>query len=217
MPARIVLCLCLLLSLTGADLDRQPIGGVAATRIALDPAAWRVAVVAAGDLDRYRARSRVVIVNAGYFDEAQRPIGLLADATRTVHAAGDAAVLSGLFSIAADGSAAIRRGATVPARARLAIQSGPLLVEPDGSLGIRSGSEARRRTVLAVRDGRLSVIATGPIGLRPLAEHLVAERYAAAINLDGGPSTSLWARLEGNSIEDPPTAEVPWFIVWWQD
>ena len=45
-----------------------------------------------------------------------------------------------------------------------------------------------------------------------LAEGLVASGVETAINLDGGPSSALHARMAGSVVDRPGTAKEPYFL-----
>jgi hypothetical protein len=92
-----------------------------------------------------------------------------------------------------------------------AIQTGPLLVE-QGRSGINTSTSVAQRSVIALRRGQALVIRTGRIGLKELADGLVEAGIETAINLDGGPSSALQARIAGATADRPGTAKVPYFL-----
>jgi uncharacterized protein YigE (DUF2233 family) len=114
-------------------------------------------------------------------------------------------------------------------RIDLAVQCGPRLVERDGSPGIyRDDGQRYARTAACIRDdGRtLDIVVTwtrdapmrGP-GLYNFARLLAAASpvgdprgCAAALNLDGGPSTGVWTR-DAPAASHAPLGPVPWILV----
>jgi hypothetical protein len=66
------------------------------------------------------------------------------------------------------------------------------------------GDLTSRRWIVAIRTGR--------IGLKELADSLVETGIETAINLDGGPSSALQARVAGVSADRLGTAKVPYFL-----
>lgn len=159
-----------------------------------------------------------VVANAGYFTRERRPTGLLASAGELLHPfVPEAGAAGSGVLLVEDGEARLLERDAVGARdfasVELAIQAGPRIIEPDGSPGIWSDDGMRaNRTVLGIDGtGRLVVAvvhaddaglargpslfelqnALGPEGLGRIAPELALR---AALNLDGGPSSGLFAR-----------------------
>lgn len=157
----------------------------------------------------------VLAVNAGFYDEADRPIGLarsegreLAPLRRAL--SGGVLVVRGgqghLFE-AESFDAEAGAGASAP----FALQCRPRLVV-SGSVNVRKDDGKRaERTALCLKDaGRaLEVVvvredergAAGGPSLHALAEALARRGCHDALNLDGGPSTG-FARRDGARVED---------------
>jgi uncharacterized protein YigE (DUF2233 family) len=91
------------------------------------------------------------------------------------------------------------------------VQSGPILIEPNGAAGIRSNDGVRtmRTSVCATPQAVVFVVVQGGLSLYELADLLAAPAAsggfacAAALNLDGGPSTQASFSAHGESIEIP--------------
>jgi len=179
--------------------------------------AWRAVDVA---IDPSRATLRVVshpggsaladmvppgalaAVNGGYFDERYRPTGWLVDGSRELRARRNRSQ-GGVLALK-KGALFIGPLADVPFAPELALQNSPRLVEKGGRVGIRSDDGKRAsRTVACDAAGRLHlIVVSAPLGDGPTllqtARFLAADPReggmgcGTALNLDGGPSTSLW-------------------------
>lgn len=175
----------------------------------------------------------LLVVNAGFFEPDHRPSGLLRVGARTL---GEPAPRGGSgVLVVRDGRATLLAresldgGALAPSE--LALQCGPRLVETDGRAGVHRDDGRRfARTVACLRDGgrTLDLIATwrldapmsGP-GLRDLALRLTRGDLSApagceaALNLDGGPSTGVFARDQGRRwrYTHPAQGPTPWVLV----
>lgn len=175
------------------------------------PSGWSSVIVFAADRDRYADRPDRVLINGGYFDAQGQPDALLINgATQTGRLRHDSPY-SGFVWADAAGVVHIARTGEAPANAAWAIQTGPLLVE-QGRSGINTTTSVAQRSVIALRRGQALVIRTGRIGLKELADGLVEAGIETAINLDGGPSSALQARIAGATADRPGTAKVPYFL-----
>lgn len=175
------------------------------------PAGWTSTIVSAAEHDRFVEQPQRIVVNGGYFDALGQPDGLLInDKIQTGRLRHDSPY-SGFVWADAGGAVHIASTATTPLAAKWAIQSGPVLVD-EGRVAINRSTSVAQRSVIALRRGQVFVIRSGRIGLKELAEDLVTASIDLAINLDGGPSSTLQARVSDAHIERPGTAKVPYFL-----
>jgi hypothetical protein len=158
-------------------------------------------------LDSVLSRTNAELaVNGGFFDPAGKPLGLTIS---------DGAVVSRLSTtmsggiVTFDGDRArlfASEGFATPENTRFAIQCKPRLVV-DGIPNIKSDDGQRsERTALCLRDGGKTIeviivreesgAATGP-SLFALGKFLARRGCEGALNLDGGPSTGVAFREEG--------------------
>lgn len=144
------------------------------------------------------------VVNASYFDEKGRPLGLLVSRGRTVqgvNASGWAwAAISGGKLLVAEAREHVPDGVVE------AVQAGPLLVQAGRARTLSSPRASRRAFIGADGEGRIVLGATnGALTLGALARLLAAPESAggaglvSAMNLDGGSTAQLF--LAG---DDPP-------------
>lgn len=151
------------------------------------------------------------IVNAGYFDKAHRPMGLLRRDGKSLKTAprGGGFLSNGCFTVA-KGVPDICEFGCHAANSDLAIQSGPLLVmEGKVHPGVRKASLSQScRTAIGIdwEDRVWLVVARSPLGglslrdealmlARPLSRGGLNLRKA--LNLDGGSSTQLLFQIRG--------------------
>lgn len=175
------------------------------------PSGWSSTIVLAADRDRFAERPDRVLINGGYFDAQGQPDALLINGASQTGRLRHDSPYSGFVWADAAGVVHIARTGEAPANAAWAIQAGPLLVE-QGRSGINTTTSVAARSVIALRRGQVLVIRTGRIGLKELADGLVEAGIETAINLDGGPSSVLQARVAGASADRPGTAKVPYFL-----
>lgn len=225
--------LLVLVASTSAQDRRAPVGlsprveplGVHEMRVfPLDLGAAQLRVADVGmtsDLRRALGPDDVLAVNAGFFDPAGRPVGLVVSGAELV--APFAPRLGG-------GVFAIDRGRArlfdaesfeLPtALPELAVHCRPRLVV-DGRANVRSDDgRAAERTALCARDGgtKLDVIVVrggeggGPT-LFELARALEGRGCESALNLDGGPSTGVAWRERTGLRALPPRGPVRHAIV----
>ena len=209
-----VLCLVLLGALVAAGeatpITTSTIAGAEVVTVAV-PANWSSAIVLAVDRDHFTERPDRVLINGGYFDAQGLPDALLINGTTQSGRLRHDSPYSGFVWADATGAVHIARTGEAPANAAWAIQTGPLLVEV-GRSGINTTTSIAQRSVIALRRGQVLVIRTGRIGLKELADGLVEAGVETAINLDGGPSSALQARIVGASADRSGTAKVPYFL-----
>lgn len=175
------------------------------------PAGWSSAIVLAADRDRSAERPERVLINGGYFDAQGQPDALLINGASQTGRLRHDSPYSGFVWADAAGVVHIARTGEAPTNPAWAIQTGPLLVE-QGRSGINTTTSVAQRSVIALRRGQVLVIRTGRIGLKELADSLVGTGIETAINLDGGPSSALQARIASATADRPGTAKVPYFL-----
>jgi hypothetical protein len=209
-----VLCLALLGALLAAGestpMTTITVAGAEVVTVAV-PTGWSSAIVLAADRDRFAERPDRVLINGGYFDAQGQPDALLINGTSQTGRLRHDSPYSGFVWADAAGVVHIARTGEAPANAAWAIQTGPLLVE-QGRSGINTTTSVAQRSVIALRRGQVLVIRSGRIGLKELADALVEAGIEVAINLDGGPSTALQARIAGMTLDRPGTAKVPYYV-----
>lgn len=209
-----ILCLALLGTLVSAaeatPITTSIISGAEVVMVAV-PAGWSSSIILATDRDRFIERPERVLINGGYFDAEGQPDGLLINGTSQTGRLRHDSPYSGFLWADVTGAVHIDRISEAPATAAWAIQTGPLLVE-EGHSGINSTTSIAPRSVIAVRRGQVLIIRSGRIGLKELADGLVEAGVELAINLDGGPSSAMQARIAGVTADRPGTAKVPYFL-----
>lgn len=151
-------------------------------------------------------------VNGGYFHPDATPLGWVVSAGREIHPFEQHRLLSGLLTVRG-GQVALSRPAEFKLTTALsdALQAGPFLIDRGRPTpGLDPRKPARRTVVLIDRAGRYGLAATTtPLTLAELAEALATPgvvhelRLARALNLDGGSSTGLWARLPDDVLYLP--------------
>jgi hypothetical protein len=151
-------------------------------------------------------------INASFFDIDGKAMGRVVDRgqtrVRSRQAAWGALVLKGQ-------QARIALGRQLPAGGGggdLVVQGLPRILV--GGTAFHFKESLARRTVVCAEGARLLVVVTSPVSLRDLARWLATPAAqggpgcTAALNLDGGPSTQLDARLPGLNLQ-LGGAEVP--------
>jgi len=169
--------------------------------------------------------SALLVANAGFFTDTWKPTGLLRHSGRSLSpliTKGGAAG-SGVFLITDNIPRLVEREQITRQevqKASFAIQAGPRIIEPNGQPGIRSDDGKRtNRTFIGISEKGLLVVASfiaHPNGGRGLSlfqlQDLLTKRlrketetakYAlkAALNLDGGPSSSFILRGKAHTVE----------------
>lgn len=152
-------------------------------------------------------------VNASYFHEDFRPLGLVVIGGQTVHGFERAKLLSGVLAVRKNGIELVRSGSFKPgADVREAVQAGPWLVENHAPVaGLESGRLYRRTAVATDGRNRWAIITFTPVTLADTARILSLKdlpgswTIAEALNLDGGGSTSLLALEGSRTLFDIPS------------
>lgn len=147
-----------------------------------------------------------LVINGGFFDERERPEGLVISEGKELSARSDT-LGGGVLTVAGDHATLHAAEGFTPAKdVTFAVQARPRLVVDDRTNIVEDTGQRAERTALCVRDeGRtLEVViargenpGAGPT-LALLADMLQSRGCRAALNLDGGPSTgAAWREPEG--------------------
>lgn len=154
-------------------------------------------------------------VNAGYFHRDFRPVGMVVTEGRVVQEPERARLLSGVIDVGADGIRLLRHAEyEFGDDTKNGLQSGPFLIDEGKPVAGLEATRAARRTFIG-HDGahRWVLGMSHPFTLNEMAEVLnsAAVRESIhlqrALNLDGGGSSAIWARLPGNDFYIPgPTS-----------
>lgn len=182
--------------------------------VRLDPAYVQFQVGYAPDQPRplatwHSRADAVATINGGFFDMYNRSTALI---IRSGVASGVSYQGSGgMFAVDKDGRVSLRYLADEPYDLHEplleALQSWPMLIKSGGTLvytGADDGQRARRSVVALDRQGRVLLLAfaSNTFTLRGLADWLLASDLDldAALNLDGGSSTGLYADSGGEQL-----------------
>ncbi|MBN2003869.1 MAG: phosphodiester glycosidase family protein [Anaerolineae bacterium] len=150
-----------------------------------------------------------LVINAGYFTEEFKATGLLVSGGERYGVSYED--FAGMFAVSASGAAEVRWLREQPydpsEPLREAVQCFPVVVKPGGVMGFPAdaddGRPARRTIVAQDRAGRLLLMVAprGYFSLHELAVWLTESDLDVdvALNLDGGPSSGLWLKGDGNS------------------
>ncbi|MBI4126886.1 MAG: phosphodiester glycosidase family protein [Deltaproteobacteria bacterium] len=177
---------------------------------AIDPHRFRIDVVTAGSSETTGAsiatlgarHHALVAINGGFFTPGYRSIGLLVQNGKTINRLHQTSWWS-IFTL--DGATpSIKRPQdfAVTSTMRMALQAGPRLVV-DGRIPRLKGGRTARSAIGITQGGHVVLVATEGAGLtmRELAERMTWSRWQGglecdhAMNLDGGGSTQLWAKV----------------------
>ena len=159
-------------------------------------------------------------VNGGFFQADFRPVGLMVADGKEVHPFEKAKLLSGVLTVRGNRIEIVRSGAFKRGNdLRQAIQCGPMLIENGLPVAGLNGERIARRTVVAT-DGRghWAMIYLTSVNLADAALILSTPGVTGdwtvrtALNLDGGPSSGLWAASTPEQISLPEFGSVRNFI-----
>ena len=214
-------------SISASRPDNAPISAIV---IAPDFAKCRMELVTGtgdhprADDDALALAGTLAVLNAGYFTSDHRTVGWQATAGSTAGEVDDGLACTGFAWITTNGALRLtRRSDGTPTDAQWGIQAGPFLIDPGGTDGInREGGPSARRSVIALTtDGQPVLIAIAdPLTLSATADLLLVlptivplSPCAAALNLDGGPSTTL--AIPSANIHQPARGAVitAWRVV----
>lgn len=145
--------------------------------------------------------------NAGFYDESNRPLGLVVTGGTIVHPAISSDLLNGFFFIMKNGDAGI--SSRPPEQSDLALQSGPILIQNDNALPLQiNNDEFARRAAIGILTNKnvLLMVIYNPISVfegpklsdLPAIISLIANKesvtLSSAINLDGGTASAFQSR-----------------------
>ena len=165
-------------------------------------------------VEQLRSESRAyVVVNGGFFDEHDRPLGLVIGDSKETSPLRK--VDQGIFLIAGGKPVIQHSRDPLPYDIEVALQSGPRLVVGGHALSLKPQA-SRRTSVCLPGDGTVTIVTVPvPIELSALASSLVLSTAEGglgcweALNLDGGPSTQLSAATPTLNLEIPGGWGVP--------
>lgn len=195
-------------------LDYQRVGeSVHLFRI--DPGKFRLDLLLASDYGaaaltsgRFRERSGAsLVINGGFFDEVFRPLGLRERRGERIHPVRNASW--GIFLLGGKGPAIIHQRDWNPEGVSMAIQVGPRLLV-DGKVPSFKETGPSRRSALGITAEGLVVVAASdqPLLLREWAL-LLQKESVQALNLDGGGSSQISAKIGGFSLEVEGATGIP--------
>jgi hypothetical protein len=163
--------------------------------------------------DLRRESQAYVVVNGGFFDENDVPLGLVVGDGKQTSALRK--VDQGVFLISAGRPSIQHTRDPLPAMIDAGLQSGPRLVVAGRVLPLKPQS-SRRTSVCLPGDGTVIIVVfTAPISLADLASNLARPTADgglgcwSALNLDGGPSTQLSVATPALTMEEKGGWGVP--------
>jgi len=150
------------------------------------------------------SRQAIGGVNGGYFEPNFTPVGLVVSSGKTSQNFKKVKLLSGIVATSPKGGVSIFRSSRFDPKAGAyseAIQCGPMLVEDSAPVEGLNSEKIARRTAVATGSGqRCALIYLTSVTLADAAEILALPKIlgawtpATVLNLDGGSSSTLWAR-----------------------
>jgi uncharacterized protein YigE (DUF2233 family) len=165
------------------------------------------------------SRQAIGGVNGGYFEPDFKPVGLVVAEGKTRQKFKTAKILTGIVATSPNGGVSIFRSNRFdpePGAYSAAIQCGPMLLEDSAPLEGLNSQKIARRTAVATGPGqRCALIYLTSVTLADAAEILALPKIlgawapTTALNLDGGSSSTLWAR---NIISLPEIKRVRNFL-----
>jgi uncharacterized protein YigE (DUF2233 family) len=156
-----------------------------------------------GQLDLSAAMERehcLAGVNGGYFDPADKPVGLLISDGKTIAPLRKARLLSGI-AVVSEGRVQLLRVAEYSSKQKAvaALQCGPFLVDRAQPVTGLDDTRSARRTFIAIAGSdRVLLGFCSPVTLAQLAKILARPglgpdlKVQRALNLDGGSSSAFW-------------------------
>ena len=147
-----------------------------------------------------RRSGAVAVWNGPFFDENGKPLGLLIEDGRKRNPLRN--VDWGVFYEDSTGAHIVHtKEWKEPQGVLQAIQVGPRLVVDRVPVSLKP--QSARRTAMCLQDAEhlLVLVTDAELQASDLASLFVAHRCQDALNLDGGPSTQLVARLPGRTID----------------
>jgi uncharacterized protein YigE (DUF2233 family) len=215
----------------GGRVERRHIvltenGDEAMVELALFPtksATLRVIDNPTGQLDLAAAMQRehgLAGVNGGYFDPADKPVGLLISDGRTIAPLRRARLLSGI-AVVSEGRIQLLRVAeySPKQKAIAALQCGPFLVDRAQPVPGLDDTRSARRTFIAMAGADRAMIGfCSSVTLAQLAKILTKPGLAPdlkvqrALNLDGGSSSAFWFAGDEENFSIPEQKTVRNFV-----
>jgi uncharacterized protein YigE (DUF2233 family) len=173
------------------------------------------------DVKTFALRSgALAAINANYFDEREKPLGLLkTNRSRTVSALSKSALFTGVFGLRDDRAFIVHRDELALEGVKEAVQAGPLLLSKGNPLTITRGAARQsRRSLVGIDTEQKLLIAvtdtfTGGLTWVELQEFFDPQlgdvRTVDLLNLDGGGSAQLY--VKGPTVEEhvPGATPVP--------
>lgn len=151
-----------------------------------------------------KSRQAIGGVNGGYFEPDFKPVGLVVTEEKTRQNFKKAKLLSGIVATSPKGRVSIFRSHLYDPKSSAyseAIQCGPMLVEKSAPVeGLNFQKIARRTAVATGPNQRCALIYLTSVTLADAAKILSLPEILGAwtpttvLNLDGGSSSTLWAR-----------------------
>lgn len=185
----------------------------------IDPAKFRVGLVLASDFkepaltaNEFRERSKAVLaVNGGFFAEAFRAMGLLFRNGKVLNPLRASAW--GIFAVTDKGARILHRNdwdpKGVPEAVTAALQVGPRLVVDGAVQKFKPAAPDRRSAVGITSDGKIEIaIAEKPVLMEDWAAFMKRD-CPDALNLDGGGSTQIAAKISDWSLNVEGFTAVP--------
>jgi hypothetical protein len=158
------------------------------------------------------ARDCLAGTNGGFYHPDTTPIGLVVSEGRKIHGFERARLLSGVLVVRGGAPLLLRVAEFSPEMTfSEGLQAGPFVLEHGEPVGGLDATKRARRTVIMTGgDGRYALaVADEPLTLAELASLLASPgivhelRIDRALNLDGGSSSSLWARMAETALYLP--------------
>lgn len=159
-------------------------------------------------------------VNGGYFDPADKPVGLLISDGKTIAPLRKARLLSGI-AVVSDGRVQLLRVAEYSSKQKAvaALQCGPFLVDRAQAVTGLDDTRSARRTFIAICGSDRAMIGyCSPVTLAQLAKILAKPglgpdlKVQRALNLDGGSSSAFWFAGDRGAFSIPEQKTVRDFV-----
>ncbi len=157
-------------------------------------------------LEMMQKTSCVAGINGGYFQPDGTPLGLLVHYGKMIHPQQRGSILSGFFVSSPEKMTILRLGEEIPASAREVLQAGPFLLDHARPvIGLESTKKACRSFLATSDQGMWVMGIISPVTLDQashildalsgvLSEEKKEKKLTRALNLDGGSSSSFWAK-----------------------
>ena len=157
-------------------------------------------------------------INANFFDEQLRPLGVVVSKGRELNPPHPVSWQS-VFYVGEDGKAAIvpvGRWKDASKSAVAAVQCGPRLIVNGEKNQVARAKPQWRSGVCIEGGGKVVFFATEPeaqLDVHEMVDHSAALGCRDAMLFDGGPSTQLYLRREGGDVEVEGDPRVPAYVV----